>query len=532
MQVAVLMLATAALRVVFLAGPIGSDDTRYMDAAWKLAHGQPPGVFDIAYVRAAFVLWLAAWTRVGLAGTKLLVVQVMVNLLLVGALYWTIRRLTADARAAFLGALCWALFPVELVSAGAVVPDQLAALLALLAGGAAITALRAPPGKGRLALVSAGVLSGVAVSVKEPNALLPIIFGLWAWWEIRPIRAAAERVVVIGLIALCTFALEYPFFRIWTGDWLYRHEALSQVYGPGGALAAQRHVYWGTFVYYLRGVLLNPAIAGMFGWLLLIAALRAPRHVREAKFIGVWSLCFFVFLQFGSTTLKQYQPLPMQARYVAPMIIWLFVPLGRWLADLTVSAPVGPLGVAVLLGGVSLQGVMAVEARAADGIGFAGLPRSVERTLAMRAEGVIGAVALPDTVERRLPPDLRQQTVDWPKINLAAGITDAELCRFREQGIALLLPLDLAKLPSVADEYGPLATWLDARARNLAVADGLTFIDRFLLRSRIATLQRRATTVTIANIYVFDRASLAHSSATSVRGSATADGSKACGSSQ
>src|SRR5207249_881952 len=247
-------------------------------------------------VRAAFILWLAAWTRLGAGGTALLASQVLVSVALVLAVYWLGRELTRDWRPALLGATCWAFFPIELTYGGGIDPDQLGVLVALVAGGMALRALRAPPGKGRLYLVAAGVLCGVAASVKEPYALLPVVVGLWAFREIRPPRAALGRVVAIGAVALCTFALEYPFFRVWTGDWLYRHRALAVVYGPGGTITAETRLSLGTLIYYPREVLLNPAVTGLFGWLLLIAALRALRRVSESQVIALWIICFFAFL--------------------------------------------------------------------------------------------------------------------------------------------------------------------------------------------------------------------------------------------
>src|SRR5260370_33232512 len=68
-HVAGLVFVTALLRVAFLAGPVGSDDSRYMAGAWKLAHGPPPGVADVAYVRGAWIIWLAGWAWLGKSGT-------------------------------------------------------------------------------------------------------------------------------------------------------------------------------------------------------------------------------------------------------------------------------------------------------------------------------------------------------------------------------------------------------------------------------------------------------------------------------
>jgi len=500
-----LILVTLIFRLVFLAGPVGSDDTRYMDAAWKVAYGQPAGLMDNAYVRAAWIIWLAGWTKLGLGGTALVFTQVLVSIGLVLTLYWLGRKLTGDPRAAFLGALCWVFFPIELTYAGMVLPDEFAVLLVLLAAGLALAALRAPEQQPKpLHLIAAGILCGVAVSVKEPYALVPAILGIWALWEIRPLRVALRRSVAIGVISVTTFALEYPFFRLWTGDWMYRHHVLRGIYGPGGKISTEEHVTSSSLLYYSRGVLLNPAICGLFGWLLLIGALYALRKVKEAKFIAIWSVAFFLFLQFGSTTISRYQPLPMQPRYALPIVVLLFIPLGKWLADVVGSPQFGPVGTALLLAALTLQGVMAVDADAAQGLYSANIPRAVQRTLGMARIELPCGIALPKALVSYLPPDLKIRTDCWSKLELNQHLDISELGQLRDRHIAILIPNDLARIPSAQTDYPVLMTWLNQNAVSVPVADGVAFLDRFYLATGISALKRRAKTAVIAKLYVFE----------------------------
>ncbi len=503
-HVAGLVFVTALLRVAFLAGPVGSDDSRYMAAAWKLAHGQPPGVADVAYVRGAWIIWLAGWTWLGKSGAAVMASQVVVSIGLVLTLYWLGRKLTGDSLAALLGALCWALFPVELTYAGMVLPDQLGVLLAILAAGIALSAFRAPAGQTQwLQLISAGVLCGLAVSVKEPYVFVPVILGLWALSEIRPLRVGLERAFIFGAISVATFALEYLFFRLWTGDWMYRHHVLNVMYGPGGKIASEEHVSWRSLVYYPHEVIFNAAISGLFGWLLLIATIYALRKVKESKFIALWSIVFFLFLQYGSTTLTRYQPLPRQPRYIQPMLILLFIPLGRWLADLAASPSFGCIGTALLLIAVSLQGIMAVEAESSTGLYFANLPRAVERTLAMRGNELGCNVAMPLAVDTHLAPQLRDLTQCWPKIDLSRGFIPSDFEQLRDRKVAILIPNDLARLSATRENYPALKAWLDQHARSVPIEDGETFLDRLYLASGVKILRRNAKMVAIANLYFF-----------------------------
>jgi hypothetical protein len=504
MHVTGLVFVTALLRLAFLAGPVGSDDSRYMAAAWKLAHGQPAGVADVAYVRGAWIIWLAGWTWLGKSIAAVMASQVAVSIGLVLTLYWLGRKLTGDSLAALLGALCWALFPVELTYAGMLLPDQLGVLLAILAAGLALSPFRAPAGQTQwLQLIAAGALCGLAVSVKEPYVFVPVILGLWALLEIRPLRVGLERSFIFGAVSVATFALEYLFFRLWTGDWMYRHHVLNVMYGPGGKIASEEHVSWRSLIHYPREVIFNPAISGLFGWLLLIAVICALRKVKEANFIALWSVIFFLFLQYGSTTLTRYQPLPMQPRYIQPMIILLFVPLGRWLADLVASPSFGRIGTALLLIAVSLQGIMVVEAESSTGLYFANLPRAVERTLATRGNELGCNVAMPLAVDTHLPPQLRNLTQCWPKIDLNRVFNPAEFEQLRDRKVAILIPNDLARLSSTRENYQALKTWLDQNARSVPIEDGETFLDRFFLASDVPILRRNAKTVAIANLYFF-----------------------------
>lgn len=494
-----LLIFAAALRALFLAGPVGSDDTRYMDAAWKLASGQPAGVIDHAYVRAAFIAWLALWLSAGVGAGGLVLSQLMLGTALVATVYWLGAKL-ADERTGLLAALCWTLFPIELVYGGIVFPDQLALLLATFGGGLAVDGLRAEQSGARGYLIGAGVLSGLAVSAKEPYGLLPIIFGLWALWRVRPYKVAMARSVAIGAIAVCTFALEYPFFRLWTGDWFYRHRALAAGYGVHGLGADLTGSRLHAVAYYPLEVLANPAVCGFFGWLIFIAATRGLQKIKEPAFVMIWSLCFFLFLQYGSADPRHYLPVPKQARYVHPLVVMLFIPLGRWLVEVAASAPFRRLLTLLFIACVGLQAAVAANNRAAEGLYTAGIPRSVESAIAMRAGGTIDRVALPEAVKDRIPFDLRQKTADWPTVDLSRGLRPEDAHRLRESRTALLIPGDLLKLSSGDPALQNMLQWLALHADGRPVQDLRSPVDR--IYASLPMLERLAKRVEIGRLYL------------------------------
>src|SRR5262249_3432469 len=108
-----LLASALVIRYFFMMGLGGSDDTAYMLDAMQLAAGKPPASFNVGSVRAAFLVWLAVWDYLGFGGSELLFPQLMVEVALVGAIYWVGRRFV-DERAALFAATCWILFPIEL----------------------------------------------------------------------------------------------------------------------------------------------------------------------------------------------------------------------------------------------------------------------------------------------------------------------------------------------------------------------------------------------------------------------------------
>jgi hypothetical protein len=385
-----------------------------------------------------------------------------------------------------------------------ILPDQLGVLLALVGGGLAVKALRAAPSMERGSLIASGVLIGLAASVKEPYVFVPAILGIWTLMEIRPLKPGIMRVMLVGCVALMTFALELPFFRAWTGDPMYRGHAIQSVYGAGGLITEETTMGWGDLVYYPKSVFFNPAVNGLFGWLTLIAVARSLPQMREARFIVLWSVVFFVYLQWGSTTLARYQPLPMQPRYSQPMIILLFLPLGRWLLDLAKSPSFGTIGTVVLLAGVTLQGVLVAQESSARGLYSADLPRAIERTFALQAEGAVGRVALPEEVSERLPPYLVTRTESWPKVSMKADPDDWKT-HSDEMPLIVLVPHHMAIMSQTRAHYPRVTSWLGQHARVIPVDEGRTFLDRAFLASGVEVLQRQAVRVIIAGLYVLER---------------------------
>lgn len=425
-----------ALRSVFFVGPVASDDMRYMRAAQSIAAGEVNTRLDHGYGRAAFILWLAVWVKLGAGAVALAYSDVVLSLAIMLTVYWLACK-WADRATALLALLWLACLPLDLLTSGLVAPDRLALLCGLLATGCAYDALRAPPPRGRLKLLLACICVALAVSAKETSFVLPIIFGVWALWRVRPLKTAVARAVLIGAGSVAVFSLEHVFFYLWTGDWAYRYHAAGALYGdPSTAMPLGLR----EFVYYMAHLLVSPKVLGLCGWVMLVAVLRTFGKLREPHLILIWSLCFFAFMQYGSSSLSHYHPVPKQWRYMLPMVILLLIPVGRWTIDLFRSSVVGRAGTVILTAGILIFGIILANERAAERMYSEDSIRCLAIARQMQQRGELHDIALPDWVARGTALDLRASIADWDTLDLSDGLQREEAKRMAARNIVLLVP--------------------------------------------------------------------------------------------
>lgn len=491
------------LRSVFFVGPVASDDMRYMRAAQSVAAGEINTRLDHGYGRAAFVLWLAIWVKLGAGAVALTYSDVVLSLAIMLAVYWLACK-WADRSTALLALLWLACLPLDLLTSGLVAPDRLALLFGLLAAGCAYDALRAPPRYGRLKLLLACICTALAVSAKETSFVLPIIFGVWALWRVRPLSTALLRAVLIGAGSVAVFSLEHVFFYLWTGDWAYRYHAAGAIYGDPTTAAALGPR---EFVYYIAHILVNPKVLGLCGWVMLVAVLRTFGKLREPHLILIWSLCFFLFLQYGSSSLSHYHPVPKQWRYMLPMVILLLIPVGRWTVDLFRSSVVGQAGTVCLTAGILICGIILANERAAERMYSEDSIRCLTIGQQMQQRGELDDIALPSWVARGTALDLQAGIADWETLDLSDGLQREEAKRMAERDAVLLVPnvmwhhkrSDLAYLTAHDD--------LTRHARNVEpILDWRSPLDR--LFARFGSLRRLARRTPIGHCYRIDDAAL------------------------
>jgi hypothetical protein len=382
-----------------------------------------------------------------------------------------------------------------LVHGGIVGPDQLALLLALLALGCALHAFHSGGGGPSRWIVTAGLLAGAAVSAKEPYFLTTVILAVWAFVAIGSKKRALRFAAILCCTTLLVFALEHAFFRIWTGDWLYRYRALTTTYGTGPLSVTPLSL--GRFTYY-SNALLNPAVSGMLGPLAVLGAVAVLRGIPHRGIILLWSAAFFVFLQFGSTGLSTYKPLPLQLRYMHPIIILLFIPVGVMLRDLARHRPLRVTGAVTLLALLSIH-ALAIARDQSGGLYYSDIPRSVRHGIHLQAQGLVSTMTLPADALRRLPVDMRRAVTGWTTVTLLDGL-DQEDTDALVTSEAFLLPhvLELKVLDHATLDV------LDSLRQSRRVEQVLaaaTPLDRLLHAAPLSIVARRARFTRVGALY-------------------------------
>lgn len=486
-------LLVLGIRGAFVVGLVGSDDTRYIEAAWKLAAGLPAGVSDHAYVRAAFVGWLALWVKAGLLPSQLWIAQLATEVLLSLAIVRFASQFVSRW-SALLAALCWALHPIGLVYGGIILPDLFGLTLALVGTTQCIRMF----GSGHVrpaAVVLAGVPLGLAVSAKEPFALVLPIIGAWALWR-SPDRPRDLRVMLgIGVVSVAAFALEYPFFRLWTGDWLYHHHALTAQYGVAGAQSGPGGAaVHGKPFYYLTDVLLEQGVTGPWGAIGLLSIVVPNRAVRDHLFLVLWTAIFLVYLQYGTSDLTHYNPVPRQPRYLEPVCLALAVTtaaLGEAVARRG-RAAWGLAAAGMLWCSTSSVGV--ARQRLRDEIYLANIPRSVAAAAVHARDEA--PLLVPTWAFRRIPPDWRAWGTPTHPAALCALLGRAPEAPGQLSARIVVLPDRPARPEGCRIEHGWAVEELRAPITPLdrLLADsGLDPLHHLANMRRVGTLARAAT---------------------------------------
>jgi hypothetical protein len=287
---------------------------------------------------------------------------------------------------------------------------------------------------------------------------------------------------------------EQIFFRVWTGDWLYKVHALGGAYGANPT--EEYPVTLWSVTFYLRSVIFDTTVSGLWGWLLLAGLLASHQRVREMRLLLTWCVVFFVFLQLGTTNPADWNLFPQQPRYIAPAVVLLFIPLAATIIALANASGSASTRAAVAIGlfALVMHGVGEARTRMQSGLYSFEIPAAAGQVLAMQdtsARWKDKPVIVPDQTLRKLPHDLRARAAHWTQ--LPVDVFSGESAAICSGGCLVLVP---SRVPGENVSAGYPSLELIAN-----LTSPVSSMDRLLKKMPVGLLQRRAQEMHVGQLF-------------------------------
>ena len=354
--VAAILVVFCAARAVTFRGFAASDDANVAELANRIVRGEfPPSANGIPPhypFRLGVIVPVAVLFRVfGVSEATLLVVPVLASLGMM-ALAFCAGRLFFSTRAGLIGAGIFALMPIDCRFATWLLSDTPAAFWAaagvlLLYGGSKARAGRAKAGFG----VGAGLCLGLSwITRAQVVHLAPFVAGLLIVWTVRDRKNLWLAVPAAGCV-IVLFLGECAFYAATRGDWLARFHAFERMY--------EMHTHWyftegamygwpeGRYVFGLfrRWFKQGPTALFFkhnFAWVQAVALVAGTfawrKRLRPFAFPAAWFAWTCLMFNFGSNSLRHYQPLPWIDSYLMPTLFPAVLVVAGWL-DFMLARP-------------------------------------------------------------------------------------------------------------------------------------------------------------------------------------------------
>ncbi len=268
-----------------------------------------------------------------------------------------------DKKSAFWAAFLYVFFPLNIIYSTTLYPDLPASFFL---GLSILVFIKAFNHKGNTALFSflvSGIILGAAYLIKEVVLLAVLIYAVIVIDGLKnkkSIRWVSFFVLGLTLVIVA----EALYLRLIYGVWINSLIATSHLQSGILSFVAyekemaglSRYLYW---------MFVSPYQTGFFFYALIIcagflifkkftplekgAASAQTERVRNSltgsprkNIVMAWFLVFFLFLQFGSSSLSHYAPLPKQPRYLLFIAMPMFLIIGS-------AIPAAKKGIAMLL---------------------------------------------------------------------------------------------------------------------------------------------------------------------------------------
>jgi 4-amino-4-deoxy-L-arabinose transferase-like glycosyltransferase len=352
----ILILAVAIVaRVAVFRGFTASDDADYARVAWDIAQGHSPlgdaGVPPQYSGRLGIAAPVGLLFRLfGVHEWTLLIFSVAMSAAML-ALAYALGRTFFSREAGLIALAIFAVMPLDCRFATWLLSDIPSAAWA---GGGILALVLGKRAAKNSAKAFAGLMAALCFGLSwltrtQVAQLAPFVLGalvIWSWRDRKNLWLAG--CAAGGVLAI--FLAEGLCYLSATGDFLYPLHSAEKIYAmhsqwyfteggiygwePGHyALGLARRLLWKG----PAGLLLNADFA-----LVPLAALAAAAHARygrrrEFLFPAAWFLWTALVFNFGSASLRHYEPLPWMNSYMVPCLLPAAVLTGGWLAWLLSS---------------------------------------------------------------------------------------------------------------------------------------------------------------------------------------------------
>lgn len=355
------------LKIVFISGPLGSDDLNYFRFAEQILETFNLDTYHHHAGRLVFLV-MSGFPAVLMGelyyGALANVIYCLITeILVIVFLYYRLGSAPAAVAAAFLS-----LSGVSLVYSGTLLPEPVLALFFICACLALYQAIISANGNRWIWGALAGIAAGLAFSAKStgililPPAILSLILLPWPLTNLRD-RALLACIFLAGFTGV--WAIESTVYWFLSGDFLYKVHAIASVHNTvisstqfadasdhSALLMFLKRGYW-NFINVVSGndLFLIPVAIAVVAWLVMLFS-RTP-----------WALFALVgaftggYLFFGTSSLTRLINLPAQDRYSFMLFPIIAVGVGylfwKW-NNVAVRSVI--VGLIMVNGAISLHG--------------------------------------------------------------------------------------------------------------------------------------------------------------------------------
>ena len=298
------------LRLLFFIGVTSGDDLGYYQFAYELTQGKFNPAADYHSVRIGLIYPTALFYKlfgINEFTSNLLPLITSISFIL---LIFYLGREMFDERTGLIAAFLLSFFPLHVFYSTVLFPDLPSAFFV---GLGVFLFFKAEHKKLNINYLACGVCIGIAYLMKELSVLIFIFFVI----HILYTKSSKKEHILILLGFLIIFSIETTYYTIMTSNPLYRYEVAN----------LQQAYITKTFHYnYLANLpsrlfLHYPYILlteiGKFFYVPILFSIVYLTLKKNKKILPslFWIVPIFIYLNFGSSSLTEYIPLPVGTRY-------------------------------------------------------------------------------------------------------------------------------------------------------------------------------------------------------------------------